>query len=313
MLTTSWIKSAPKLWAKYSAVGIEHVEGFQERRRLIITNQVCLASVLFIPFAVISFIAFASPLLIMSLLMIPAGFAGLFFYSQGQLRLGRNIVMAGLHWSIFFAASVDGQNAGVTIGILYVLSLTPLIFDLNDKRDYWIIFGVPILSLLGLFLTNFSLLIDEPLDPFIASLLYRVNFVVGIIIMFLTSLHMLTIFTAQNDSLNETILKQNKLNSDLEEAKVAAEKASVAKTQFLANMSHEIRTPMNAVIGMTSLLRDTKLDQEQTEYVETVRISGENLLNIINDILDFSKIESGKLELENEEFSLVQPIDEVLD
>ncbi|MEO1715124.1 MAG: ATP-binding protein, partial [Bacteroidota bacterium] len=175
------------------------------------------------------------------------------------------------------------------------------------------IFGVPILSLLGLFITNFSLLIDEPLDPFIASLLYRINFVVGIIIMFLTSLHILTIFTAQNDSLNETILKQNKLNSDLEEAKVAAEKASVAKTQFLANMSHEIRTPMNAVIGMTSLLRDTKLDQEQTEYVETVRISGENLLNIINDILDFSKIESGKLELENEEFSLVQPIEEVLD
>ena len=189
MLTTSWIKSAPKLWAKYSATGIEHVEGFQERRRLIITNQVCLASILFIPFAVVSFIAFASPLLIMSLLMIPAGIAGLFFNSQGQLRLGRNIVMVGLHWSIFFAASVDGQNAGVTIGILYVLSLTPLIFDLNDKRDYWIIFGVPILSLLGLFLTNFSLLIDEPLDPFIASLLYRVNFVVGIIIMFLTSLH----------------------------------------------------------------------------------------------------------------------------
>lgn len=96
-------------------------------------------------------------------------------------------------------------------------------------------------------------------------------------------------------------------------AREEAERANQAKSIFLATMSHEIRTPMNGVLGMTSLLRETVLSGEQFEYVETIKQSGETLLNVINDILDFSKIESGNLELDPHDFNLRHCIEEVMD
>ncbi|MCP4714352.1 MAG: response regulator [Deltaproteobacteria bacterium] len=113
------------------------------------------------------------------------------------------------------------------------------------------------------------------------------------------------------DGFNNMLTEIQSRDSELRASKEAAEAASIAKSQFLANMSHEIRTPMNGVIGMSGLLLETELNDQQRHYTEIVRNSAASLLTIINDILDFSKVEADKIDLEEIAFDLKTTLEEL--
>jgi len=134
----------------------------------------------------------------------------------------------------------------------------------------------------------------------------------GILILALLA-ELFLIFNPLYKSLKVELNRRLDMEKEMVLAKNKAETANKAKSTFLANMSHEIRTPMNGILGMSSLLQHTKLDDEQQEYVNIISRSTDNLLLIVNEILDFSKIEAGKIELEEHSYKMRMVVEEALD
>ncbi|OQA77148.1 MAG: Signal transduction histidine-protein kinase BarA [bacterium ADurb.Bin243] len=108
------------------------------------------------------------------------------------------------------------------------------------------------------------------------------------------------------------ITESKKMLTQIEYANAKVQKSDNLKRQFLCNMSHELRTPMNIIIGFAELLSETSLEGEQKEYLKQIKTSSLNLLSIINDIIDFSNIEAERLEIKNEEFSLIDTLEEAI-
>lgn len=132
---------------------------------------------------------------------------------------------------------------------------------------------------------------ESTTDPTIEKLQLLINFMLD------------TMFRTINTLENQT--------SELHRQVELAQAASVAKANFLANMSHEIRTPLNGIVGLTSLLQHTRLDNHQADLLNGIRLSSDNLLSVINEVLDFSKIEAGKIRLESISFDLAAMAQEV--
>jgi PAS domain S-box-containing protein len=121
---------------------------------------------------------------------------------------------------------------------------------------------------------------------------------------FIDGIIFVSIDTTQLRRREHELKEQERANAKLLANEAAAKEGSKMKSQFLANMSHEIRTPIAGVIGMSELILDTKLDEEQQEFAENINRSANSLLTVINDILDFSKVESGRLDIEDLQFNL---------
>ena len=335
-------RNASNFWEAVSHLGIKVDTSVEEARRIVVLNRIAFfVSITIIPFIFPAFNPASDTIGIIELVILFGFVSTLFLTGSGKTHAAKHLLLFVSNLKVFLSASSRGFEGGDHLYAIPIVLGILLIYDLKKTRDIIIALGLTFGTYILLEVTDYSLLLNKNISATEIRMIHIINFLISMSCSFLVGYYYFSLSEKQHREITAIAEEQKTLNKELElredalqkqvnivseineqlrkkesdliSAKEKAEEAMKAKSEFLSVMSHEIRTPMNAVIGLTGLLKETRLTKVQEEYLNTIKISGESLLHIINDILDFSKIESGKFQLEKVPFETGLPIREAID
>lgn len=230
-------------------------------------------------------------------------FIATLLFSYQRKDLGASLWLVSLiSLSVFFYASIFGQDAGSYWVLLPIVFGVPILLDLDRIQIVAGYAFIPLSFFLALEITDYSLfkyLLETEVPAGFMRNLYVLNLLLAVFASLIVLYYNYYFFKEKVQKLREHELA-------IKAEKELAIEANRAKSRFLTNMSHEIRTPLNGILGFTDLLLTSNLDVEQRAQIQLIKSSGDTLLSLLSDLLDLSKIEAGKLKLEEKAFNFIE-------